>query len=420
VLACVLDVTLGFDANCQALLPDLTTTNHIVASDNCSAVSIVQTPPGGTAMPVGTNSVILTVSDAASNQTTRAVSVIVPGQPSIVLQPADLTVVAGSNASFSVLACGASPLLYQWQHSRTNLPATTNALLTLSGAQSADSGSYQVVVSNAYGSATSAVAVLTLDYPPVIARHPASQVAMPGCAVTFNARATGTGPLSYQWQKEGLVLNGQTNTVLVLTNVQTSDFGNYALAVTNAYGGVISSNAALSVDHVPVAGADTIQRFAVGGVRVNTAVLLANDTSPDGCQLSIVGVSANSAAGGSVSLRGNWVFYLPPAGYSNSDTFTYTLADGHCATAEGTVTVQVKDSTNARPVAFIENPGDGSFRVSCDGVPGWAYKFQYADDLANPRWEDVTASIADAYGTCEYLDRSPTNAPARFYRVTSP
>ena len=59
VLACVLELTLGFDTNCQALLPDLTTTNYIIASDNCSAVSVAQAPPALTAMPVGTNTVLL-------------------------------------------------------------------------------------------------------------------------------------------------------------------------------------------------------------------------------------------------------------------------------------------------------------------------------------------------------------------------
>ena len=153
---------------------------------------------------------------------------------------------------------------------------------------------------------------------------------------------------------------------------------------------------------------------------MNAAVLLASDTDPDGDALMIVGVSSNSAASGTVSLDGNWVFYLPPPGYTNSDTFSYTVSDGHCATAVGTVTVQTKDNTTPGPIAFIENSGDGSFRVTCDGAPGLAYKFQYAEDLSNPVWEDVTTVTADAFGTCEYIDRPPTNVPTRFYRATLP
>jgi hypothetical protein len=421
VLACVLQVTLGFDANCQALLPDLTGTNYIVASDNCSAVSIAQAPPAQTAMPAGTNLVVLTVSDASSNQTTRAVNVIVPGEPHIAVQPADLTLAVSSNATFSVLACGAAPLFFQWQYSGTNLPGATNAVLTLSDISTNDAGDYDVVITNSFGWITSAVATLTVLQPPVITWQPASQLAVPGCTVSFWAVATGTGPLSYQWQKDGLALAAQTNPTLILTNVQTSDFGAYALVVTNACGCVTSSNAVLSLDHPPVAGPVTIQRFAVGGVRVNAGVLLANDTDPDGDSLTIVGVSSNSTMGGTVSLLGNWVFYLPPPGYTNSDAFTYTVSDGHCGvTAQGTVTVQTKDTSSPGPVSFIESPGDGSLRLTCNGVPGWAYKFQYAGDLPNPLWEDLTTVTADTYGTCEYIDWPPTNAPTRFYRSVLP
>ena len=78
------------------------------------------------------------------------------------------------------------------------------------------------------------------------------------------------------------------------------------------------------------------------------------------------------------------------------------------------------NTSNPRPVAFIENPGDGSFRLSCDGVPGWACEFQYADDLSNPVWENVITATADACGTCEYLDWPPTNTPTRFYRAILP
>ena len=148
--------------------------------------------------------------------------------------------------------------------------------------------------------------------------------------------------------------------------------------------------------------------------------MAANDTDPDGDRPVVTGVSSNSAAGGTVSLRGNWVFYLPPPGYTNSDTFNYMVSDGHCASAVGTVTVQIKDNSIPWPTSFIENPGDGSFRVTCDGIPGWAYKFQYATDFFPPNWQDVTTLTADKYGTCEYIEHPPTNAPVRYYRATLP
>ena len=63
---------------------------------------------------------------------------------------------------------GTAPLSYQWTHEGTNLvdagefSGTATAALTISGAQAADAGVYEVVVSNAKGSTTSAPATLTV------------------------------------------------------------------------------------------------------------------------------------------------------------------------------------------------------------------------------------------------------------------
>ncbi|HZO54831.1 MAG TPA: immunoglobulin domain-containing protein, partial [Bryobacteraceae bacterium] len=69
---------------------------------------------------------------------------------------------AGDNVIFHVVASGTAPLSYQWRFSSTNLPSGTTATLVLSNAQSSHAGPYQVVVSNAEGSATSVVAQLVV------------------------------------------------------------------------------------------------------------------------------------------------------------------------------------------------------------------------------------------------------------------
>jgi hypothetical protein len=62
----------------------------------------------------------------------------------------------------SVGAFGSLPLTYQWRRSGTNLAGRTTATLTLAGATSAQAGDYQVVLTNSFGSVTSAVARLTV------------------------------------------------------------------------------------------------------------------------------------------------------------------------------------------------------------------------------------------------------------------
>jgi hypothetical protein len=85
--------------------------------------------------------------------------------PSITVPPVSQTVTAGANATFNVTASGDN-LAYQWQKNNNgtwaNIPGATGVSYTITNAQqSADAGSYRVVVSNAAGTATSA-ATLTV------------------------------------------------------------------------------------------------------------------------------------------------------------------------------------------------------------------------------------------------------------------
>jgi hypothetical protein len=81
--------------------------------------------------------------------------------PTIVSQPTNQIVSAGTNISFTMSASSGSPTSFQWQFNQTNtLTGATNATLILTNVQPADSGIYSVVVTNTYGSITSAPASL--------------------------------------------------------------------------------------------------------------------------------------------------------------------------------------------------------------------------------------------------------------------
>lgn len=97
--------------------------------------------------------------------------------------------------------------------------------------------------------------------PPQIVLHPASQRVNAGSTVTFAAQAVGNPILRYHWgygphlPERPSLLPGQTNSVLVLTNVQAKDERVYWVRVTNAFGVAVSSNALLEVNYPPVADA---------------------------------------------------------------------------------------------------------------------------------------------------------------------
>jgi hypothetical protein len=129
--------------------------------------------------------------------------------PVIVTSPTNRTVVAGSPATLAVVANGAQPLSYQWRFNGTNLAAATGTSLTISNAQLANAGNYQVVVTNAVGSATSSVATLTVAASaPVITGQPQSLTISSGQNVTLSVSAHGSEPLIYQWQFNGTDIVG--------------------------------------------------------------------------------------------------------------------------------------------------------------------------------------------------------------------
>jgi hypothetical protein len=340
--------------------------------------------------------------------------------PNIIIQPQGRIAPVHGSATFGVIAGGTPPLDYQWSDDGTNIANATNDSLTLTNLHITNAGTYTVIVSNVAGSVTSSNAVLAVGWPPQIQVQPASQSVESNCSATFNVSARGTEPLSYQWWNNGLALRAQTNSSLAMASVQSSNFGSYSVIVTNVFGATTSSVAVLALASPPVANPETVLRFAEGGVRLNVSDLTAIDTVAIYDDLTVIAVSSNSAAGGSVSLGSPWIYYAPPAGGAASDTFTYTVSDGHCGTATGTVTVQVK-ADNPQPVAFaIGRMGDGSLQLTFDGIPGQPYHIDYSDSLSPPDWQVLTNQTADDFGVIQITDWPVTNVPARFYRAVSP
>jgi hypothetical protein len=256
--------------------------------------------------------------------------------------------------------------------------------------------------------------------PPVIKTQPASQSVESNCAATFSVSAAGAVPLGYQWLQNNVVLAGQTNATLVIPSVQTSNLGNYGVAVANRFCAVTSAVAVLALASPPVANPNTILRFAGGGVRINVADLTSNDTVALYDTLSFTGVSSSSAAGGAVFMESPWVYYTPPASDPATDTFTYTVSDGHCGMATGTVTIQLK-ANNPQPANFgIAGVTNGILTLTCEGIPGWGYHLEWTDSLSPPNWRVLTNQVADNFGLLQFTDSSLTNATTRFYRVAYP
>jgi len=82
---------------------------------------------------------------------------------------------------------------------------------------------------------------------PVITNQPQSITVSQGNPATFSVTATGTPPLSYQWRKNGVNINGATNSSYTIPSVVAADQGNYSVVVSNSGGSVTSNDASLTV-----------------------------------------------------------------------------------------------------------------------------------------------------------------------------
>ncbi|HEX3352740.1 MAG TPA: immunoglobulin domain-containing protein [Terriglobales bacterium] len=97
--------------------------------------------------------------------------------------------------------------------------------------------------------------------PPVIKTHPSNQTVAPGQSATFTASASGGGPLTYQWQKDGTAITGATDPVYTTPPVTLADNGaKFGVLVSNPAGSTSSSPATLTVSSsAPAAPAITQQ-----------------------------------------------------------------------------------------------------------------------------------------------------------------
>ncbi len=211
--------------------------------------------------------------------------------PTITTQPLSQTVTAGQMATFMVVATGTAPLSYQWQKNGAGILGANSSTYTTPTTTSSDNGAqFTVVVSNTAGSMTSSAATLTLNaaaQAPSITTQPTSRTVTAGQTATFSVAATGTAPLAYQWNKNGVAISGATSSSYTTPATTNSDNGaQFTVSVSNSAGSVMSSGATLTVNAAVIPPSITTQpanQTVTAGQPASFSVIAAG-TTPLGYQ----------------------------------------------------------------------------------------------------------------------------------------
>ena len=288
--------------------------------------------------------------------------------PAFAVQPANQSVVVGSNANFNATLTGALPMSFQWYFNgaplmddgRINGSAT--ASLIVSNITTADAGSYSLAVTNFLGSTNSSAAVLNVLVPPTITAQPIGRSVPPGLPTTFNAAASGNpAPNIYQWQLNGTNIPGATSSSYTVAAVGTNDLGFYHLIASNLVGGAVSVDAQLtfgpvaawgrnlSNESLPPPGLSNV--FAVAGtfgasfaLRTDGTIVTWGSGLPTNIPASATNVVAIAAPGttANYALRADGTVVgwngIPAPALSNIVSLAAGNNFGYALRAEGTLT----------------------------------------------------------------------------------
>ncbi len=198
----------------------------------------------------------------------RAASVTIGGPPEITVEPRDTTVVENTTGAFSLTATGTAPLSYNWQKNDNgwgNISGAASATYTFT-AQLSDSGkSYRCVVSNTYGTDTSAIVILRVLHSvtgPNITHPPMNDtVVAENDNFSFGtAVATGNPDPTFKWFYMQ-TLSSTPNSVgegadFLIQNTDQADEGYYFIVAANSEGSDTSNTAQLDVFADPVFNED--------------------------------------------------------------------------------------------------------------------------------------------------------------------
>ncbi|MEO6034185.1 MAG: immunoglobulin domain-containing protein [Verrucomicrobiota bacterium] len=244
--------------------------------------------------------------------------------------------------------------------------------------------------------------ILNFFHAPTLLTNPLSQIANQGTNVTFNVVATGTAPLSFQWRFGASNLSGETNASLIVSNVQSSNAGNYLVMITNFAGSITSSIALLTVNLRPVISAQPTNLVVSQG---SNAMF-------------------NVTAAGTAPLAYQWLFNGDDIIGATSPNYVRTNAQvldaGNYSVRISNMVASVFSSNAVLTITVATTFSSASIssnqiQLVLTGQPGRNVSIQSSSNLVD--WVEITNAVL-TNGVFEFSDMLTNDQ--RFYRTVEP
>ena len=256
---------------------------------------------------------------------------------------------------------------------------------------------------------------------PDITTQPANQTVPVGTTVNFSVAASGTAPLSYQWQFNGTNLEGALAETLSLTNVQPEQVGSYSVVATNVAGSATSAPAMLTVLAPPVITLQPSNQTALVGTAVNFSVAAAS-TEPLSYRWQFNGADLEGAVAETLSLTN----VQPDQAGTYSVVVSHVV--GSVTSAPATLTVLTPPAITLQPTNQTALVGATvNFSVAASGTAPLSYQWLFnGTNLEGALAETLSLTNVQPEQVGSYsvvatnVAGSATSAPAMLTVLTPP
>jgi hypothetical protein len=293
-------------------------------------------------------------------------------------------------------------------------------------------GTHTITVTATDAAGNSATCTTTFTVETVLsASGPVDLLRYAGLGADFDTSASGTGPFSYQWRKDGVGIAGATNATYGITSVSVADAGTYCVVINGACNSVTNC-ATLNVNNcLPLT--NDIPRMNWLTTRFEQKVWVTNPTQTNLPAVRVFisglreGVRVDNASGDVDGV--SFVTYSKPVGPGETVELTieYYALDRRTPESE----LCAKPVQQSSPIQQKGTPvkieramwlANGTFMIEFSAVEGQVYHIEYCDDLRT--WKTVTPSGTSGANRIQWIDNGqpkteslPGKAASRFYRV---